>query len=130
VAHRTTIWRRQFRIDDNPQGRREKNEARRSKILDRVATWIADRRMENGDGDPNRFDRDSEIQYCRKKIEDWNRPAEMIAIAAACALRSYSIEKEMMISRRMVHYWKHHEDFDDVVKWIGSLTYSKFRPPS
>ena len=123
VAHRTTIWRRQFRIDDNPQGRREKNEARRCEILDRVGTWIADKRLENGDGDPSRFDWDSEFQYCRNKIQTWNCSAEMIAIAAACALRTYSVEKDMRISRRMVHYWKHHEDFHEVVMWVGRLAY-------
>jgi hypothetical protein len=86
--------------------------------------------MENSDGDPSLFDWQAEFQYCRNKIEAWNRPADMIAIAAACGLRTNSIEKEMMISPRMVHYWKHREDFRDVVIGIGGLANNKFSPPS
>jgi hypothetical protein len=107
-----------------PPGRREHSDARRQQALDHAATLIADKRQENGPGDPDLFDWKTEFQYAREKLALSKRPGDMLVVATAKALR---LQRPAGISRRMAHYWRNRDGFWAAVQWIGHLAYDQSR---
>jgi hypothetical protein len=113
-------------------GRREKSEVRERETLKQVAKWIVERRLERDNSED--FDWDAETKHCREKLAGLGYPADMLAVAAVFALRTYTLPgmrvtrrsmPGVRIERRMVRHWKTRKDFGDAFERICVLAYRK-----
>ena len=120
------MWRRRRSgAERNSSGRRRKFVGRRA-ICKRIAQLIEARRDAESVIDP----KDVSVDYpgpLAYYLSSTSYPEGLLIVACADALKLTPPTQFFPLSRRMVLYWRGHEDYDDALRLLGSCAYSMTR---